>query len=128
MIEFILYVADSAKSTEFYRSILHREPVLNVPGMTEFLLAPDCKLGLMPESGIAKILGNGTPHPASGSGIPRCELYLAVADVHAEYLNAIQSGARSLHPVAARDWGDTAGYLLDPDGHVLAFATKTSDL
>jgi lactoylglutathione lyase len=128
MIEFILYVADPVKSTAFYRSILHREPVLNMPGMTEFLLAPDCKLGLMPESGIATILGDSTPHPASGSGIPRCELYLRVADVHTEYLNAIQAGAQSLHPVIRRDWGDTVGYLLDPDGHVIAFATKSSDL
>jgi len=24
--------------------------------------------------------------------------------------------------VESRDWGDRAGYCLDPDGHVLAFA------
>lgn len=74
-IEFILYVADQKRSTEFYSKVLNRPPSLNVPGMTEFNLSADVKLGLMPETGIAKILQDKTPHPATGNGIPRCELY-----------------------------------------------------
>lgn len=37
-IEFILYVADQARSTAFYSTLLNRAPTLNVPGMTEFEL------------------------------------------------------------------------------------------
>ncbi len=33
---FILYVADQEKSTEFYSRVLNQKPQLNVPGMTEF--------------------------------------------------------------------------------------------
>lgn len=64
--EFILYVADQARSTAFYRSLLGCEPILNVPGMTEFSLGHGTKLGLMPEQGIARIISGPMPHPSQG--------------------------------------------------------------
>lgn len=124
LIETILYVRDQRASTDFYRKIFRKEPDLDVPGMTEFMLAENMKLGLMPNRGIAKILGNTLPHPDTGTGIPRCELYLYVDDLRFEYENALKAGARSLSPPALRDWGDTVCYLADPDGHVIAFAEK----
>ena len=72
MVEFILYVADQTRSKHFYEAVLQKTPELDVPGMTEFNLNESCKLGLMPENGIARILGEALPHPASGNGIPRC--------------------------------------------------------
>lgn len=124
-IETILYVSDQQASTDFYTRLFRREPVLHVPGMTEFELAANCKLGLMPNHGIAKILGEQLPHPASGNGIPRCELYLLVADVVLEYENALQCGAKLILEITAMDWGDSVCYFADPDGHVIAFATRT---
>lgn len=123
-IETILYVSDQQASTDFYTRLFRREPVLQVPGMTEFELAANCKLGLMPNHGIAKILGEQLPHPASGNGIPRCELYLLVADVALEYENALQCGARLIQKVTTMDWGDSVCYFADPDGHVIAFAAR----
>ena len=125
MFEFILYVSDQSISKEFYRQALQSEPSLDVPGMTEFDLGTEAKLGLMPEEGIAKILLNKTPHPSTGNGIPRCELYLLVPDPVAAYQRAVNAGAKPISPVQPRDWGDTVGYVSDPDGHILAFAKKT---
>ena len=51
--------------------------------------------------------------------------YLVVENPAAFYSRAIAAGARELSPLALRDWGHTAAYCLDPDGHVLAFATST---
>ena len=53
-IEFILYVADQSRSARFYAELLGLAPSLDVPGMTEFTLPGGCKLGLMPEAGIAR--------------------------------------------------------------------------
>lgn len=122
MIEFILYVSDQTASKHFYQAILAQEPALDVPGMTEFLLSDGCKLGLMPNHGIAKILGDALPHPGLGAGIPRSELYLYVEDPRERYHQAIRAGAKAVSPVGERDWGDIAGYVADPDGHVIAFA------
>ena len=122
--EFILYVSDQEKSCDFYKKVLRLDPVLHVEGMTEFELSGGTKLGLMPEKGIAKILGSKMPEPSTGNGIPRCELYLYVNDPAAYIKRSIEAGAVEVSPLESRAWGDIAGYLADPDGHVIAFAQK----
>jgi uncharacterized glyoxalase superfamily protein PhnB len=126
LVEIILYVHDQKKSAEFYQNILRKKPELDVPGMTEFILSENCKLGLMPNSGIARILKDMTPHPETGNGIPRCELYLHVNDIQLEFDNAVSGGATLISPIEARNWGDTVCYFADPDGHIIAFAQTTS--
>ncbi|GEM50807.1 hypothetical protein EB1_05970 [Empedobacter brevis NBRC 14943 = ATCC 43319] len=123
-IQTILYVNDQQASTDFYARLFRQPPDLDVPGMTEFKLAENCKLGIMPNKGIAKILSDKTPHPDEGNGIPRCELYFYVDNVEFEFENAVKAGAWCISPVEDRDWGDRAGYVADPDGHIIAFAEK----
>jgi uncharacterized protein len=119
----ILYVADQQNSTAFYEAVLDMKPTLNVPGMTEFRLSEQHILGLMPEKGIKRLLGDPLPDPAAGNGIPRAELYLRLDDPEAMFRRATQAGGQLLSPILERDWGERAGYVLDPDGHVLAFST-----
>ena len=123
--EIILYVADQKRSRDFYSALLAKEPSLDVPGMTEFILSDNLKLGLMPEIGIAKILSDKTPHPSSGNGIPRCELYLLMEDSDKLYQYAISLGAKEISPVSLKDWGDKVGYVSDFDGHIIAFASTS---
>lgn len=119
---FILYVADQKRSRDFYQHLLKQNPSLDEPGMTEFTLRDGGVLGLMPEKNIARILGDGVPSPASGGGIPRCEIYLRV-DSPKLYLNrALAAGAKLLSQLGPRDWGDEVAYVADPDGHVIALA------
>ncbi len=120
----ILYVTDQTASTEFYRRILGMEPVLDVPGMTEFEFSDYFTLGLMPHSSINKILNGKTADPSSGTGIPRCELYLYLDDIEAEFQKAVNLNAEIVSAPADRDWGDRVFYLADPDGHIIAFAKK----
>lgn len=121
--EFILYVADQARSTAFYRSLLGCEPILNVPGMTEFSLGHGTKLGLMPEQGIARIISGPMPHPSQGYGVPRCELYFVVEDLDSAMHQALLAGAVVVDPAADRDWGHRVAYFADPEGHVVALAS-----
>jgi predicted enzyme related to lactoylglutathione lyase len=121
----ILYVADQQCSCDFYKSVLGKEPILDVPGMTEFELNEKTLLGLMPESGIEKILGDKTPRPSTGNGIPRCELYIAVPDVVKAFKNLISNGGKSISPPEMRNWGHLAAYGADPDGNIIAFAENT---
>lgn len=122
--EIILYVSNQEKSKHFYSEILKQLPSLDVPGMTEFSLADNLKLGLMPNDGIAKIVTPVLPHPSSGNGIPRCELYLLVDDLEEIVELAVKLGAKKVSEISARDWGDRVGYISDFDGHVIAFAEK----
>jgi predicted enzyme related to lactoylglutathione lyase len=124
LLETILFVSDQEASCKFYQELFRKAADLNVPGMTEFNVSEFCKIGLMPNNGIAKILGNNTPHPEKGFGIPRCEMYFYVDDIQLEFENAIKCGAKLISPVTERDWGDKACYFSDPDGHIIAFAEK----
>ena len=119
---FILYVRDQKRSCAFYHSLLGKEPILDVPGMTEFVISDTCKLGLMPESGIKRLLGDAMPDPAEAGGIPRAEVYLQFEDASKPLERAKSVGAKLLSELKQRDWGDRACYLLDPDGHVVALA------
>lgn len=121
-VQFILYVKDQQRSCHFYSMLLKKPPVLNVAGMTEFLLSDQVKLGLMPESGIAKIITPACVNPSSGSGIPRCELYLTIDNADEWFAHALSCGALLVQESKNRDWGACVGYVADPDGHIIAFA------
>ncbi|MEQ1919200.1 MAG: VOC family protein [Elusimicrobiota bacterium] len=119
---FILYVSDQKRSAQFYTRVLGQKPRLDVPGMTEFELTTSAVLGLMPTTGIKRLLGDALPDPNGAKGVPRAEVYLLVTDPGASHRLALENGARELSPLSARGWGHEAAYSLDLDGHVLAFA------
>jgi len=126
--QFILYVSNQGESSKFYQKIFRKLPDLDVPGMTEFVISDYCKLGLMPNKNIEKILKDIMPNPETGIGIPRCELYFYVDNIQFEFENAIKSGAKLINSVSIRDWGDKVCYFADPDGHIIAFAEKNKFL
>ena len=126
-IEFILYVENQIASRDFYLALFQSEPVLDVPGMTEFQLAQHVKLGLMPSNGIAKILDEKVPHPSLGKDIPRCELYLKVKDLAEVYQHVLSLNIPIISEPENRNWGEKVFYCLDLDGHVIAFAEKLVD-
>jgi hypothetical protein len=107
---FILYVSDQARSASYYGKVLDLEPILDVPGITEFRLREGSILGLLAVS--------------SAHGVPKAELYLIVGDPVAHHERAIGCGGTELSPMQLRDWGHRAAYSVDHDGHVLAFAEK----
>jgi catechol 2,3-dioxygenase-like lactoylglutathione lyase family enzyme len=117
---FILYVADQARSTDFYRRALGAEPMLDVPGMTQFALS-GATLGLMPDAGIRRLLPDIDTGDAS---VCRAELYLPVDDVAAWHDRALEAGAVELSSPSKRNWGDFVAYCRDPDGHILAFSRQ----
>ncbi len=124
---FILYVNDQRLSRDFYQTTLRRDPTLDVPGMTEFHLGGTTYLGLMPEAGIHRLLGDAITHPAEAKGIPRAEVYLHLSDPQAVLDRALAAGASLISELKPRDWGDRVAYVRDPDGHILALATPHSE-
>lgn len=123
----ILFVADQARAASFYAHVLGAVPILDVPGMTEFSLSDGCVLGLMPEQGIKRLLGDTLPDPPFQTGSPRAELYLVVDDPEALHRRAIEAGAVELSGFEVRSWGHRVAYTLDPDGYVVAFASVPAE-
>ena len=126
MIEIIFYVADQRMSKQFYQFVLNAKPILDVPGMTEFLLSKDCKLGLMPETGIAKILGDKVPHPSTGNGIPRYELYLYTTGTADYYQRLVIAGAKEIS-LSKKGLGEIVPVIsVIETAYVIAVAEKIS--
>ncbi len=122
---FIIYAENQGKSKDFYRDLLNKEPILDVPGMTEFELSEKASLGIMPGDGIVKILENKISNPNIVKDIPKCELYILVDDVDNHYSKAIELGGRGISKGKVRSWGDYVAYCLDFDGNIIAFAKST---
>ncbi|RCU43140.1 lactoylglutathione lyase [Chryseobacterium lacus] len=127
-IHFILYVENQQSSTVFYEKIFRKKARLNVPGMSEFEIADNIVLGLMPNAGIAKILKDKMPAPETGTGIPRCELYLYSDQIDSEYENVKALNIDIISPLQDMNWGDKAFYFADPDGHIIVFAQKINGI
>jgi len=122
---FIFYVADQARGAAYYRAVLDVEPILDVPGITEFRLFDGAVLAVMPAASARRLLGDVVPSADEMSMRPKAELYLVVDDPEAHHARALANGGTELSPMQARDWNHRAAYSLDPDGHVVAFAEKT---
>lgn len=123
----ILFVADQARSTEFYSRVLGVEADLNVPGMTEFRLSDGAVLGLMPRASAERLFADTVKIAQDDDFHKAAELYLLVDHAAAYLQRAIDAGATEISPLILRDWGHRAGYCLDPDGHVVAFAQSSND-
>lgn len=117
----ILFVEDQFSARDFYKEVLDLKPILDVPGMTEFLISENTILGLMPRAGIKRLLGDSIGKPQEYE-FPQSELYLMVE--HPQYYadRALRLGASLVSPLLPRDWGHMVLYLKTPDGHLLAFA------
>jgi len=123
---FIIYVADQRQSADFYRKVLEREPIVDVPGITEFPIRDGTILGVMPLTSAAKLIGATHFAESPPQRAPRAELYLVVEAPGSYHARALANGATELSPMQERDWGHRAAYSMAPNGHVLAFAERIS--
>ena len=58
---------------------------------------------------------------AMGDG-PRFELFVYVDDVRSTYDELCAAGAVPIKPPAEMPWGETVGFVTDPDGNPVAIA------
>lgn len=124
----VFYVDDQESSTDFYSKLLDQKPNLHVPGMTEFSVTNNSILGLMPASGIKKLLKDKIEQPNKINDQPRAELYLIVENI-GEYINrAKKMNVKLLDELKERDWGHRVIYYEDIDGYIIAFAETQDEI
>jgi len=121
---FIFYVRNQTQSAAYYGEILDLQPILDVPGITEFQLLDGSIFAVMPLESAARLIGEAALISPDAPAVTRAELYLVVDDPDSFHARALEGGATELSPMQVRDWGHRAAYSMDADGHVLAFAEK----
>lgn len=117
----ILAVGDLPRSLRFYREAFGWPQRVDMPVYAEFDLPDGLRLGLYERETFGLNIGRAPFSPPAGE-LTATELYLYAEDAPALVRRLEAAGARRLSPLSARDWGDEAAYLADPDGNVLAVA------
>ena len=122
----MLTVSDVKAAVTFYQKALgfQRRGVMNGPDgkpMHAELRMRDTTLMLGPENPAREMKG-----PKLLGGTP-CTLYLYVDNVDKVFAKAVKQGATVIMPVMDQFWGDRAGIVTDPDGHMWMIATHIAE-
>ena len=94
-----------------------------MPGMTASALRPQSCSACCPRLVSGRCWARHSPILLR-LGIPRAEVHLVVDDSVACHARALAASASELSARTPRSWGDLAAYSLDPDGHMVAFASS----
>ena len=122
-----LACGDAARAIEFYKKAFGAAEVIRIPGPNGTIGHAEVKIGdsrvmLTDEYREMDFL---SPLTRGGTTV-HIHLYVADADKMAE--RAVEAGAKLLHPVQDKFYGDRTGTVQDPFGHVWHLATHTEDV
>ena len=122
-----LIVDGGGAAIDFYCSVLRATERLRMPapdgriGHAELQLG-DSMIMLADENAQMDVRG-----PRAIGGTP-VSLHVYVEDSDAVFERAVQAGAKALHPVEDRFYGDRAGQFEDPFGHRWDISTHVEDV
>jgi len=122
-----LIVADGAGALAFYRQAFGATVRMTLQG-------PDGRIGHAELMIGGSLIMLADEHPAIGAVAPPTVggtpvgLHLYVADVDAVVARAVEAGARLVHPVEDKFYGDRLGTIEDPFGHRWHISTHIEDV
>lgn len=122
-----LACGDAARAIDFYKRAFGAAEVVRMPGPDGKIAHAEVRIGdsrvmLTDEYREMDFL---SPLTRGGTTV-HIHLYVADADKMAD--RAVGAGARLLHPVQDKFYGDRTGTVQDPFGHVWHIATHTEDV
>ncbi len=122
-----LIVRGAARAIEFYEQAFGAVERFRMPGPggrvghAEIAIGDSCVMlaDEVPEMGYVG--------PEAVEGTP-VTFMIYVEDVDNRFANALVAGATEVQPVEDKFWGDRAGQLRDPFGHLWTLATHVEDV
>ncbi len=121
-----LVVRDAPRAIEFYKEAFGATELLRMNDPGGNLMHAQIKIGDSPiDIAPEQEPYNRSPQSLGGSSVP---IGLFVEDVDAFAEKAVAAGAKVLYPIADWFYGDRAGRLQDPFGHMWIVATHKEDL
>ncbi|WP_125716161.1 VOC family protein [Pseudoalteromonas rubra] len=122
-----LITENAAQAIDFYRRAFAAELIMQLPMPDGGVAHAELKIGdshLM-LSDMCPDMHFKSPQQLGGTPV---SLMLYVPDVDSTFAQAIAAGATELRPVVDQFYGDRAGTLQDPFGHVWTIGTHQEDL
>lgn len=121
-IHFILDTDDLGKSRMFYSLLFDTEPIVDENNIVEFEIVPGVILGLQTAGLKDKLFDADIYSKYRNSKSGSSELYIECINAEEMHKKALSLGCLELSPFSKRNWGAEAGYSINHDGHILAFA------
>ncbi len=122
-----LAVRDAAAAIEFYRQAFGAVELMRFAAPGGKIGHAEVRIGDSPVMLADEMPDMDCRGPQSLGGTS-VSLLVYVEDVDARFARAIAAGATERRPVADQFWGDRAGTLEDPFGHVWTLATHIEDV
>jgi PhnB protein len=122
-----LIVKGAAEAIDFYKRAFGATELLRMADPQGRIAHAEVRIG-------DSVIMLADEHPAMGHRGPRSlggssvSILLYLADVDAVFERAVRAGAKAQRPVADQFYGDRAGTLEDPFGHVWTVATHIEDV
>lgn len=122
-----LMVRGAEKAIDFYQRVFGATERMRMPGPNGRVMHAEIQVG---DSVV--MLADEMPEmdckgPQSIGGSP-VAILAYVKDVDAAFSRAMAAGSRQLRPVQNQFYGDRAGTLVDPFGHIWTIATHVEDV
>jgi PhnB protein len=122
-----LIVNDAAAALTFYAKAFGAAEIVRLADPTGKVMHAEIRIGSAPIMLADEFPDMGYLSPQSLGGSP-VSLMLYVADVDAQFAQALAAGAKESLAVADQFDGDRRGTLIDPFGHVWLLATRKEDI
>jgi PhnB protein len=122
-----IVVREAAKAIEFYKKAFGAEELRRFPGPFGSIMHAELRIGDSIVMLTDEMPDMGAKSPVTFGGSP-VSFYVYVPHVDTAWKRALDAGAKAVMPLADMFWGDRAGRLQDPYGHVWMLAQHTTDL
>jgi PhnB protein len=122
-----LIVNDAAAALTFYAKAFGAVEIVRLADPTGKVMHAEINIGSAPIMLADEFPDMGYLSPQSLGGSP-VSLMLYVADVDAQFAQALAAGAKESMAVSDQFDGDRRGTLIDPFGHVWLLATRKEDI
>ncbi|MBU1098250.1 MAG: hypothetical protein CVV23_02490 [Ignavibacteriae bacterium HGW-Ignavibacteriae-2] len=123
-VHFIILVQDLKKCKMFYELLFQKKPVVDENNICEFELNPYSILGLMTKDLTDKIFESDFSYLMPNKIKHGNEIYIECANAEEMHKKALQLGCLEISSFQKRAWGQSAGYSVNHEGHILAFASQ----
>ena len=122
-----LVVDGAARAIDFYSKHFGAVEFVRMPGPNGAVMHAEMKIGDSVFMLADQVPEMGFKAPGAFGGSP-VSLLLYVEDVDTVVSKAVEAGATLLRPVENQFYGDRAGTLADPFGHIWTVATHVEDV
>ena len=122
-----LCVNGAASAIDFYKQAFGAMETMRIADPSGKIGHAEIKIGEAPIMLADEFPDMGFRSPQAFGGSP-VTIHLYVADVDTLFSQAVAAGAKAVEPVEDKFYGDRAGKLEDPFGHVWYIATHKEDI